>query len=151
MRRSDPQNARQRAEAARIGTGRGLPRQATTDGDQFPDADRLGVDPLTLNLGPGTLGDDREPFATPFRVEPLQSQSHGAESGAARPVRQVDARRYQSSHSPPKLRTATTRPAIASPNPVDTAAPTATPRSPNLVRTASTGQARTAAMMVHHT
>ncbi len=55
---------------------------------------------------------------------------------------------YQRSQSPPASRYATTIPPIATAMPLDTATPTATPRSPNLARMNDAAHATTPAIRV---
>lgn len=125
------------------------------------------MEPLAKRFRVRELDQQREPPATPLRIEPLQPQCHVAESDARRNPRQDYAAKslcqlpsvserpcsaakpgYQRSQSPPANRYATTMPPIATAMPLETATPTATPRSPNLARMNAAAHAITPAIRV---
>ena len=92
MRSPDPRAARRRASLVPA-AGVELAGQAPTRSDEIPDAVGLDApgdeDTLPESFRTRPLGEKREPFPTPFRVEPLQPQSHVAESDEPPGIRQA--------------------------------------------------------------
>jgi hypothetical protein len=92
MRSPSPHAARRRASLLPA-AGVELTGQAPARCDEFPDSIGLAAprehQAISQGFRAGPLGEKREPFPTPFRVEPLQPQSHVAESDEPPGIRQA--------------------------------------------------------------